>query len=121
MTKSLLVAPLMCVLLLSACNRAQRTQAVLPDHEVRGVESSSFSLYARSGQGATNALGQIFLPPAKHQYLVKVEFYGRRSVRADASPQINIKLRISPWLEDRLGLPVLWESEPLQVSNGFKR
>lgn len=119
MARTLIVVSLTCIVLVCGCTNVPRTQVVLPAQEVKGFESSSHSLYAASRQGAPIALGQIFLPPEKHHYLTRLEFFGRRSGSVDSHSNVNITLRISPWQEDRLGLPVLWESKPLEIQKTF--
>ncbi|MGD9160565.1 MAG: hypothetical protein PVG39_19265 [Desulfobacteraceae bacterium] len=120
MTKNLLAAAFIFALLISACTEEKPEQVTLPAEKVLGFESRSFNLYTRSYRGAPTALGQIFSPPEKHTILTKVEFYGRRSRSDDTLSDMSVKLHISPWLEDRPGSPVLWESEPVEIQYSFK-
>ena len=117
--KGRVLVGLACVLLFSACEKVP-TQVDLPDHEVLGLESSSFNLYAAGPDGTTAALGQVFVPPQDHRYLARVSFYVRGPMSQGAAADMAIKLRVSHWREDRLGRPVLWESDKRLVPWGFQ-
>ena len=103
----------------------QRTESNLPSSEVRGYESSSFSLYVSSGDGATTGIGQIFSPPEGHNLLFNVGFYCRQYL---ASGLINrgasdfyITLRISPWEGGHPSPDTLWKSSPIPVQPDFDK
>lgn len=113
--------------LISACGKTPQkeaqqpkpTEATLPAAHVRGAESSSFSLYARGPEGATTAMGQIFLPPEGHIFLLKVGFLCRQAIGQNVASDINVKLRISPWDIDRPTVASVWESEAVLITKEF--
>lgn len=100
-----------------------RTEATLPDHEVKGVQSSSFSLYFRGAKGATTAIGQIFsLPDESNRFLIKAGFYNQRYLFGSYRvSDTQVKLRISKWEGDRPASATLWESDPVHIKKDFGR
>jgi hypothetical protein len=102
--------------LITSCNQTERTETSLPDHEVGCCESTSSNLYYKASGEATTAIGQIFIPPEGHPYLIKVSFYCKSS--SNISDR-NVKLRLSSWEADRPSVDTLWESEPIQVKKEF--
>lgn len=116
MSTKLLIA-LVFLELISAC-KAQRTEAILPPLDVHGAESSSFSLYSKSAEGATTAMGQIFIPPKGHTSLIRVGFLCRHASGGYyRALDVNVKLRVSQWAIDRPNSATLWESESVLVKN----
>lgn len=97
----------------------QRTKATLPPVDVPGADSLGFNLYFKGQDGTTTAIGQIFLPPKGHNFLIKVGFLCRHSGSLGHTSDIRVKLRISPWMADRPASATLWESEQTLIANGF--
>lgn len=106
--------------LVSACGQGQRSTATLPAVEVRGAESSSFSLYATTSGRGTTALGQIFAAPEGHDFLTNAGFLCRHGAGPGRASDMRVRLRISPWQGDRPGSVALWESEPVELKKDFR-
>jgi hypothetical protein len=113
--------------LISGCGKSpqkeaqapKRTETTLPVAHVRGAESSSFSLYAKGPEGTTTAIGQIFIPPESHIFLLKVGFLCRQAIGQNVPSDFNVKLRISPWEVDRPAANSTWVSDVALITKGF--
>lgn len=103
--------------IISACSQTERTEATLPENEVRGAESSSYNLHYKNHGEAVTALGQIFIPPEGHTYLFSVGFLCRGD--SSSTSDMNVKLRLSSWEGDRPSSDTLWESEPTLLEKDF--
>lgn len=110
------VITLISIIVLAGCAQTKKTVITLPAHTVKGFSSTSKNLYFSGRKGATTALGQIFTPPDGSCCLNRVVFHFRKFSYGDAvSRDVNIKLRISEWENNRPASYAEWESEPLHI------